>query len=162
METLDDLINRERRKVALLEEKLSEAKKYLAALVATHSKARDRLDEILDEELDKASTIPPPTPIAPPATSSGDYRPRARRIKPHWVEILRFIGTQGKSLSDLEAYSVANHLGANNSALRSGLMAFRRNDDYVVTPSKGFYRLTEKGLRAVQEHDAYKETGLGT
>lgn len=181
------LIDRERRKLAWLREKVAEQERRLRAL---EELGADPLDEMFERErpLEKISTGEPSAEdkqrvlsavvqaaaqasahaeaasrenlerlLAPLAMSSWVRRPR--QLPPRWVEILDFIGKDGRTYPEVRNFIETKGLGISPDAVRTGLMNYRRDFGLVENPKRGFYRLSEAGIELVA---ANKNESLAT
>src|SRR6185312_3655877 len=108
----------------------------------------DELDRLLKKEME----VPPP---AIPTMSikehpPGEDRRRHKRIPPNWVALITFLGEEGKTFSEVEAFLRSGGATMSPGAARTGLMNYRREFGFVENPRKGFYKATRKGLDVVE------------
>ena len=146
MHPFQDQIERDRRKIALLKGKITECEARITALLSMREE--DDLDRILDREL-LASNEAPPQDIGKPKDHRGDDKQRVKRIPENWVALISFLGEEGKSSTEVEAFLAAGGAKMTPGAARTGLMNYRREFGFVDNPKKGFYKATQKGLEAV-------------
>jgi hypothetical protein len=161
------LIERERRKLAWLRDKVVEQEKRVSALALLT--ADDPLDEMFDREVGtppsaKPSVVAPlagqaltasTAPVAYPQTlawlTPGGARFRTpRRLPENWVTMFEFIGTGGKSLKSIESFIQAGSVTLTPGAARAGLMHYRKEFGLIASPQKGFYQVTERGIKLLE------------
>lgn len=160
-----ELLEHERRKLLLLRNKLAEQEQRVKVLEQMQD---DPLDEVLDRELaqdagTKRTPAPAPAPID--QSSGADELPRRaesllppafawqrvpRRMPPQWARLLTFIGSEGKTFTEVEAFIKEAPLAMTPGAARTGLMNYRKDFGFVENPRKGFYKTTDKALAFIE------------
>ena len=153
MHPFQDQIDRERRKIALLKGKIAECESRVTALLSMSED--DELDKLLDKEME-----PPTANVSMTAVTEESFsedRKRHKRIPPNWVALITYLGEQGKSFRQVEAFLASGGASMSPGAARTGLMNYRRDFGFVESPRLGFYKATSKGLEAIE---AQKEESL--
>lgn len=147
-------IERERKKIALLEDKIKECKARIDALLSVNSD--DELDRLLEKEL-----VETPKKIVVVSTHPGSVsepsKKRHKRIPDNWVAIINFLGEEGKTFQEVETFLKSSGLGMSSGAARTGLMNYRKEFGFVENPRKGFYKATPEGL--LEAAKSQKEEG---
>lgn len=158
------LLELERRKLALLRSKLSEQERRVQTLEAMDD---DPFDALLEREL-SALEVKQPAPLpaeAPkpkqalvqsvltPPPSWGQKPRYPRRVPPIWVQLLTFIGLDGKTYEQVLAFVSANKMAISEGAVRAQLMNYRKDFAFVENPRKGFYLATPRALSYLQTQE---------
>ena len=163
------LIERERRKLDWLREKVTEQERRLRALEELKD---DPLDEMFERELAAADPVhtsaqasgTAPAMMTSPAPSTHLERLLRpidvtawvrvpRRFAPNWVQLLKFIGPEGKTYAQVKQFLTATGLPIKPDAVRAGLMNYRKEFGLVENPKKGFYVVTEKALEMIRAQE---------
>lgn len=162
-----ELLEHERRKLSLLRNKLVEQEQRVKVLEQMQD---DPLDAVLDRELAQdnsnqqaaaaaaaqAPIEPPPQAVEVPqrveAFPAGGFvwQRVPRRIPPQWAQLLAFIGSEGKTFTEVEAFIKEAQLPMTPGAARTGLMNYRKDFGFVENPRKGFYKTTDKAMAFMQ------------
>ena len=163
-----ELLELERRKLLLLRHKLVEQERRVQTLEQMQD---DPLDELLERELAQATAVqtpvqaqrghqeeateidipePPSVPSMLPMAATWQRIPR--RIPPQWARLLSYIGSDGKSFAEVEAFIKNEDLALTPGAARTGLMNYRKDFGFVENPRKGFYKATDKALAFIEAH----------
>jgi hypothetical protein len=152
-----DLIAQEQAKIALLQAKIDECLRRIETLRSFEN--ADELDSLLAKSLF-------PSPLPGPRTSSttSELQSEQRRIEPKHVSnndghsnpkrrlsedvvgILRFVGLNGRSLDELEAYCASRGYEHNRGSLRSVMSNYKIKHGFIDSPKSGFFRLTDRAL----------------
>lgn len=168
MSQRSELLEHERRKLSLLRDKLADQERRVKVLEQMQD---DPLDAILEKELATAApTVQQAAPVMPPAPptevakplqhhtdlipapiSSWQRIPR-RRLPEKWSDLLSFIGSEGKTFTEVEKFIGEANLALSPGAARTGLMNYRKDFGFVENPRKGFYRATDKALAFIEAH----------
>lgn len=145
MSQIDALVEREKRKIKLLRDKIAQSEAHLQALMSMRSE--DALDKLLDEELNAK----PATDVAPKGWGPEvhDFKTRNKPIPSNWAALLKFIGTQGKTMPEVERFLNDEKIPISPPAARTGLMNYRKHYGFIENPKKGFYRLSANGLGVI-------------
>lgn len=160
-----ELLDHERRKLALLRAKVAEQEARVKVL---ESISEDPFDAILERELAALTPMPAAAPAAPskasPLEPGGDQasaavpaplaavfqwgkQPRTpRQVPQNWVSLLRYIGLEGKTYEDVKMFIKDRQLSLSEGAARTQLMIYRKEFGFVENPRKGFYKATERAL----------------
>lgn len=172
MNTYQPEIDLERKKIALLQDKIAECERRIAMLESLG--AKDQLDQLLESDIGAPPQppaqqgmrlIPGETPSATqPRASISTRAPwpvgsltdalaqptkeKRKRIPEKWITIFHFIGEDGKTFRELEAFLTERAIDLSPGAARTALMNYRKEFGFIDNPRKGFYRTTEK-LRQV-------------
>ena len=165
-----ELLERERQKLAWLQAKVKEQ----ALRVHTIEQIKDDpLDEMFERENNGSarvqasaldgSAIAAPGPATvemtgrAPLVQSGaalfQWVRKARRVPANWVAVLRFLGREGKTFREVEAFLVRENVAMTPGAARTGLMNYRKDFGFVENPRKGFYKATEQALGAIRAQE---------
>lgn len=144
------LIEQEEAKIALLRAKIAECERRIE-LLSTFLKA-DELDTLLSKSLEldvQRSEDNPPVQaqqsVVLHVATEGHDLPK-RRLSDDVQSILRFIGAEGKSLDELEAFCAARGISHNRGSLRSLASNYKNKHGFVASPRLGFFQLTERGV----------------
>lgn len=155
-----ELLDKERDKLEWLRSKVLLQEKKVQILEEI---SNDPLDAAFESECGKEykPTVNASTPafdmpsinLVPPQSSIwsvSNWSKRARAIPPHWVQILKFIGRDGKPLAEVEQFVKALNSPLSPGAVRTGLMNYRKEFSFIENPQKGFYLVTEIGMEAIK------------
>lgn len=147
------LIEQEQAKIALLQAKIAECEHRIEVL-QTFLNA-DELDTLLSKSLDAPKVVSAgAAQVQMPALVSeaeGFELPK-RRLTDDVQSILRFIGTDGKSLDELEAFCNSKGFKHNRGALRSLASNYKNKHGFILSPKLGFFQLNERGLDFLNTH----------
>jgi hypothetical protein len=148
-----DMIEREKRRRALLVLKLAETDKRIAVLSAM-STSSDPLDQWLDEQTAAPPVIQPPQVGVPmvPKKEPMRLRETPRKISTQWIELIRFLGLDGKDFNQVQEFLRKAGSQMSPGSIRTGLMTYRKGYGLVANPSPGFYSATPKGMAFVESH----------
>lgn len=144
------LIEQEQAKIALLQAKITECERRIELLNSFVN--ADELDDLLtrkSQEQDEsraaggAGTIQ--TQLPEVVSEIKGYELPKRRLTDDVKIILRYIGAEGKSLDELEAFCSANGFKHNRGSLRSLASNYKTKHGFVTSPKLGFFKLTERG-----------------
>ena len=157
----EDMIDREKRRRALIVQKLDETDRRIAMLIAM-SKQPDPLDKWLDEQtasstpaLTSAASASHTGPVsgltaeaqAPSESASAKMtRDTPRKITPQWVALIAHLGLAGKDFAQVQAFLKSTGKPMTPGSIRTGLMNYRKDYGLVSNPKPGFYIATEKGM----------------
>lgn len=167
------LLDLERRKLALLRQKIGEQERRIQTLEAMDD---DPFDALLERELELRTVDTPtatPTPSYPgsaataqtPAQQPADIGvmkalvdwgagPRLpRRVPQNWVRLLRFIGLDGKSYAQATEFIDVNKIAVTPGSARTQLMTYRKEFGFIENPSKGFYKTTERAMTFLNKQE---------
>lgn len=167
-----ELLELERRKLSLLRNKVLDQERRVEVLAAL---VDDPLDALLERELTApAAAVQAPAPGLAAAPESAAAQPPEglpapgfaqvfnwaapttrvpRRVPSQWVQLLRFIGLDGKTYNDVTAYARSQQLQISEGAVRTQLMNYRKEYGFVENPKKGFYRATERALSFIDAQE---------
>jgi hypothetical protein len=161
------LLDRERRKLLWIKDKLDQQQRRVDALEALQN---DPLDEMFDRENSTdvpLSALPPSTPSSEPKSGSqqtkqvpdmvpllGKYFSvpwirRPKQLPEKWVRIFDFIGREGKNYTEVKAFIKREGLAISPDAVRTGLMNYRKEFGLVENPKRGQYNLSEHGADVI-------------
>lgn len=153
MSQREELLKREKLKLTWLREKVLDQERLVSTLEGIPN---DPLDEMFERETRGARNTPAPPQLETrpqadvwPSGSDFVWGRYPRRVPPNWVKLLTFIGKDGKSLGQVEAFIKEQALPISNGAARTGLMNYRKEHGFVESPKKGFYIATNKALEAI-------------
>lgn len=157
----DAMIERERRRRALLVQKLDETDQRIQALVAM-SRQLDPLDKWLDEQMAEPQLKTSAASVAVAASLGGNgaaeappaartKRDTPRKISAQWVDLIEHLGLDGKDFSQVQAFMASTDAPMTAGSIRTGLMNYRKDYGLVTSPKPGFYCATQKGMDFVQE-----------
>ncbi len=149
-----ELIAKEEAKLVLLRKKVASCERLIAALRGTDSddidaaiaKQIDQESPVALEDLQGASTqvnIETAALIVP--VLSG-MRIRKDSVAPL---VLQYLGREGKTLDQIEAYMESIGKPTTRGSLRTMLMNLRVKNKLVDSPKHGFYRLSDDGIREI-------------
>lgn len=170
----NDLIEREKRRRAILVQRLDETDRRIALLNTMSDKA-DPLDKWLDEQMKAASmsdvaaavnsiasanaaaTATKAAVLTAQESSDGRQttlktRDTPRKISSQWVDLIEHLTTDGKQFHDVQAFSARSASPMTPGAIRTGLMNYRKDYGLVSNPKPGFYAATQKGMAFVAEY----------
>ena len=146
----------EAQKIALYKTKIEQCQKRIESLKFLMTDSEDALDSLTSNMIGAASKLP--------ATDTSSQRIKSLETLPNKQEstrkpgkslsqkaiaILKFIGIDGKTLSQIIEYANLINLGMTDGNIRNFAMIYRKDFGYLENPQRGFYRLTEKGLDAI-------------
>jgi hypothetical protein len=165
------LIERERRKLNWLRQKVEEQARRVQALEAMQD---DPLDEMFERDTAGAPSTAPAdqvrqervsqtdrsteqpaqrtTTTAFPTGTYASWQRLPKRLPPHWVHLFEFIGREGKTSAEVLEFIKSREFKISGEAVRTALMNYRREFGLVENPRRGFYQMTEKGMEFVQAH----------
>lgn len=168
------LLDRERRKLLWIKEKLTQQQRRVDALEALQD---DPLDEMFDRET--ATELPVPTSAQGPAQvsvpdsvspevteeqptrqvpdmvpllsqiHSAPWMRRPKQLPEKWVRILNFIGRGGKTYTEVKDFILHERLAITPDAVRTGLMNYRKEFGLIENPKRGRYNLSEQGAEII-------------
>lgn len=145
MNPYEELIAKEEAKLKLLRKKVVACEQLIALLRGTDT---DDIDAAISKQLDQgASSHDLHTSEAQPVVQLV----RGMRIRRDSVAplVLQYLGTEGKSLGDIEAHMSAIGKPTTRGSLRTMLMNLRVKNHFVENPSAGFYKLSKAGAKAI-------------
>lgn len=146
-----ELIEQEEQKISLLKAKMAECEQRVAVLksfvnadeldsVLTRSLAsRDRVSLATDDDSSEGVTA---HVGQSKAANQDGYKAPQRRLSEDVVAILRYVGPEGKTLSEIHEFCVAQNLGRNRTALRAMMSSYRKKHGFIESEAAGSYRLT--------------------
>ena len=168
------LLDRERRKLLWLKDKLAKQQRRVDALLALQD---DPLDAMFDRETGVETPVQPLAlaPVQASVTSSASlevtanqptkqvpdmvpllaqihsapWMRRPKQLPEKWVRILDFIGRGGKTYSEVKAFIGSERLAITPDAVRTGLMNYRKEFGLVENPKRGRYNLSEQGAEII-------------
>ena len=151
------LIDRELARIDALRRRIAHHEAKVATL---RQLADDDVDEFSEQEKQ-----PVAVEASAPAEGQSDesyhqqplaieFRDPRRMISKSNLALLRFIGSSGKSLDELEQYAEMFEENMDRGALRSFANVYRTRFGFLQSPANSFYRLTERGERYLSEQDA--------
>ncbi len=152
-----DMIEREKRRRAILVQKLDETDRRIAMLNAMSDQS-DPLDKWLDEQTAGAAND-----MAADVTSARrtDARPvvamtrdTPRKISSQWIDIIEHLSIDGKDFAAVQEFQRHRGTPMSDGATRTGLMNYRKHYGLIANPRPGFYVATPKGMDLVR---AYRE-----
>lgn len=145
MNPYHELIAKEKAKLELLRKKVAACEQLIAALNGTDT---DDIDIAIAKQMGQVSPVPDKqaTNAPLPLPSITGMRVRKDSISPL---VLQYIGKDGRSLDEIETHMKDIGRTASRGALRTMLMNLRVNNGFVESPSKGFYKLSDAGVKAV-------------
>ena len=150
-----DMIEREKRRRALLVQKLDETDRRIALLISMSDQA-DPLDKWLDEQTSAQANPSSPSRVESMAPKSGPVttmtRDTPRKISGQWIDLISFLGLEGKDFGQVQAFLTSSSSPMTAGAVRTGLMNYRKSYGLVANPKPGFYVATPKGLELVASH----------
>lgn len=168
------LLDLERRKLALLRNRLEEQERRVQMLEGMTTD--DPLDALLERELapsaaamqtpaplpasaddddrdDLPETLLPPAPL-PPTFSWGSQPRFPRQVPAIWVHLLKFIGREGRTYEQVTKFIEVNKIALSPGAARTQLMNYRKEFAFVDNPRKGFYKATDRALAFIEQQEA--------
>lgn len=157
MSQREELLKREKLKLSWLREKVTDQERLVSTLERIPN---DPLDEMFERETRGARDTPvlaeletrPLVDVWRPGSELA-WGKHPRRVPPNWVKLLTFIGKDGKTLGQVEAFIKEHSLPLSNGAARTGLMNYRKEHGFVDSPKKGFYMATDKALEAIASQE---------
>ncbi len=162
------LLERERRKLRWLQEKLDEQRRLVHELEGMET---DALDLAFEREVEAKSVYEGGGArlaaesfgeyVAPGASATGQLAQEAvkprwrkpRQLPEKWVKILSFIGADGKTYDQVKEFVTGEGLDISPDAVRTGLMNYRREYGLVENPRRGFYRATEGAFEVIRAQE---------
>lgn len=148
------IIAEEERKLAVLREKVTQCEQRIAVLTSYAN--ADELDSALTRvvshtDLGTAMSVEQGSAATPPSqagtsSSLASYESPKRRLTPEVVAILRYVGSDGKNLSDLEKFCELRNLSRSRTALRAMMSNYRNKYGFIESDQSGFYRLSARAL----------------
>lgn len=149
------IIENEKRKRALLVAKVAESDKRISMLEAMRQEDRS-WDALLEADSAKsagATTMPTVPALIPDrqemAQETNDVYRVPKKISPQWLELIEFLGTEGKSFEQVKAHLISTRNPLKEAAARTGLMNYRKEYDLISNPRPGFYAATERALNFI-------------
>lgn len=140
-----ELIAKEKVKLELLRKKVAACEQLIAALSGTDT---DDIDVAIAKQIGQSpSTLgvqEKAMSVSPPSISG--MRVRKDSTAPM---VLQYLGKDGKSLDEIAAHMESIGKPTSRGSLRTMLMNLRVNNGFVDNPSKGFYKLSEAGAKAI-------------
>lgn len=145
MNPYEELIAKEEAKLKLLRRKIAACEQLIAALRGTDT---DDIDAAISKQLGQgASSHDSHTSETQPVVQLvPGIRIRKDSVSPL---VLQYLGTEGKSLDDIEAHMTSIGKPTTRGSLRTMLMNLRVKNKLVDSPSAGFYRLSKAGAKAI-------------
>ena len=145
MNPYSEAIAKEEAKLELLLKKVEICKQVIAALRGADS---DDIDAAISKQIGQSA---PPSAIQKPASKGGipvisGLRTRSDSVAPF---ILQYIGEEGKTLDEIASHLKSIEKSTTRGTLRTLLMNLRVRHGFIENPNTGFYKLSEKGLKAV-------------
>ncbi|WP_212646587.1 hypothetical protein [Delftia sp. PE138] len=165
------LIDQEKAKIRLLEAKIVECQHRIEMLKSFMNV--DDLDALLAKSLfpesGKAMESRPQhqvtvsiihPDVTPPARTEGqdDYEMPKRRLTDDVVVILRYVGTAGKTLDEIEAFCSSKQMKTDRGAIRSMMSNYKLKHGFIDSPKTGFFILTGRALAYLDAHYPVSES----
>lgn len=166
---INEILDLERRKLSLLRTKVADQERRVKVL---ETLLDDPLDALLERELTHPVEPQTPTQAASEPVAEEDAHvtqqdqapvaqlfnwnalPRnPRRVPPIWVQLLRYIGAEGKTYDDVKRFIQERELRISEGAVRTQLMNYRKEFGFVESPKKGFYKATERALSFIDAQE---------
>lgn len=151
------LIEQEQAKIALLKAKVVECERRIEVLKSFLN--ADEFDTLLTKSLSpdsqKKIEVSAAAPVQQkdqvvvepqPVSDQENYGDPKRRLSEDVQSILRFVGSEGKSLDELQAYCAVQRYSHNRGTLRSLMSNYKIKHGFIDSPKLGFFRLTERAL----------------
>lgn len=136
----------ERQRIAVFESKIEKCKKRIESLEFLIQDSEDELDTLASNtSIDTNKN----TAKVSSNQSEGSYV-RKKPINSNTLTLLRFIGTDGKSIKDMVAYAKTHNLGLSDQNIRNFAMKYRKLYCLLDNPHTGFYRLNSDGVNAIK------------
>lgn len=135
----------EKQKIAMFQGKIEQCQKRILSLEFLMADSDDELDALASNMI-TASTSNYETATV----LSAEVRHPKKRLADNTIKLLKKIGKDGIDLRDLVKYATINNLGMTDQNIRNLAMIYRKQYGFIENPRKGFYRLTEIGLSAVE------------
>lgn len=124
------------------------------SVLAVAAKVDETADKGKHEDQDQGYGAEPAPVEAPAAVFTWGATPRnPRRVPALWVQLLRYIGREGKTYDDVKLFVRDRGLQISEGAVRTQLMNYRKDFDFVENPQKGFYRATERALAFIDAQE---------
>jgi len=146
MSYLQEQIAVEKQRITVYEAKIEKCKKRIESLEFLMQDSDDELDILAAN----TATVKPMIPSQSSNEVNVMTGNRRRAIGGNQLALLRFIGTEGKTLKDMVAFSNENNFGMDDQNLRNFAMIYRRRYKLLENPHPGFYRLTIAGQDAIK------------
>ncbi|HUW27884.1 MAG TPA: hypothetical protein VMV97_04680 [Sulfuriferula sp.] len=141
-----ELIAKEEAKLELLRKKVASCEQLIAALRGTAES--DDIDVAIAKQIGQKPVAPDHevnrSQISTPTIQG--MRMRKDSVAPL---VLQYLGIEGKKLDEIEAYMKSIEKPTTRGSLRTMLMNLRVNNGLVDSPSAGFYKLSEKAVKAM-------------
>jgi hypothetical protein len=143
------LIEQEQAKIALLQAKITECERRIELLNSFVN--ADELDDLLtrksqeQDELKAGGASAVQAQLPELVSEARGYELPKRRLTDDVKIILRYIGAEGKSLDELEAFCSAKGFKHNRGSLRSLASNYKTKHGFVTSPKLGFFKLAERG-----------------
>jgi len=147
MSHLHEQIAIEKQRIAVFEAKIANCKKRIESLEFLILDADDELDTLASNTAKIGSHHDAQTTYGMAESKSGT---RKRPIGEAQLALLKFIGSDGKALKELVAFSKEKNLGMNDTYLRNFASIYRNRYGLLDSPHMGFYKLTEAGKNAIK------------
>ena len=138
-----ELIITEKAKLELLQKKVAACEQRIAALSGIDD---DDIDVAIAKQMGENLSVHDVQPKTTPLPSIKGMRVRKDSVSPL---VLQCLGRDGKSLSQIESYMASIGKPVTRGTLRTMLMNLRVNNGFVENPSKGFYKLSDLGVKAI-------------
>lgn len=140
-------ISETRQMVELLRHKLAAAEERLRVLESLSKSGTDPFFDLLRKELSLSGPIK--------AQTAPDLGRSVFDLSPETIQVLRFIGEEGKSLQEVIRYMIdMSYITEHEEAKARRLMFDLKHTHGVLDNLKrGFYKLTIKGANAVALND---------
>jgi len=145
-----DLIEQEQAKIALLRAKIEECQRRIDVLRSFLN--TDELDtlltkSLLPESVEREAASHARLDVQPRrASSPGGAQDPRRRLSDDVLKILRFIGSDGKTLNELESFCKSKGFRHNRGSLRSMISTYKLKHGFIDSEDPGIFRLTERAL----------------
>ena len=138
-----ELIITEKAKLELLRKKVAACELRIAALSGIDA---DDIDLAIAKQMGQSPSVPVAQPETTHLPSIKGMRVRKDSISPL---VLQCLGKDGKSLDEIESYMASIGKPVTRGTLRTMLMNLRVINEFVENPSRGFYKLSDAGVRAI-------------
>lgn len=142
------LIDREQAKVSLLHLKIARHEERIATLKELAMED----DEETSLQTDARGHSPAsPTPAVVGRSDQSEEQRYPSRISDANFRLLQYIGTNVRSLNELEAFCAESDLGMKRKDITSFANVYRKRFGMLDSPAVSHYQLTERGKQFVSE-----------
>jgi hypothetical protein len=132
----------EKDRISVFEKKIEHCKKRIEYLEFLIQDSVDELDTLASSSVAKnKATVKQKVNVV----DNADGYVRSKPIGENQLNLLRFIGKEGKSLKDMVEFAKTNKLNMADPNVRNFAMIYRKKYGYIESPYMAFYRLTESG-----------------